>query len=116
MAGGIDQVKLIPFVFKRVINGNRMHTDSNSPLALQIHTIEQLGTEIALSDRPGFQQELIGQRALAVVDMGDDGKIPDQPGVGHAMPSVPWASIYSRSFYQFLPIALQSALLRFLFD
>jgi hypothetical protein len=51
-----------------------------------------------------------------VVDMGDDGKIPDQPGVGHAMPSVPWASIYSRPFYQFLPIALQSALLRFLFD
>jgi hypothetical protein len=53
-------------------------------LALQVHVVEELLAELAHGDRPGLEQELVGQRALAVVDVGDDREVADELGVeGH---------------------------------
>ena len=39
-----------------------------------------LGLEVALGDGAGLEQELVGERALAVVDVGDDGEVADVRG------------------------------------
>ena len=45
--------------------------------ALQVHVVEQLLAELALGDGAGHFEQPIGQRALAVVDVGDDREIAD---------------------------------------
>ena len=52
-----------------------MHADGDAAFAFEVHGVEGLGLEIALADRPGLEQELVGQGAFAVIDVGDDGEI-----------------------------------------
>jgi len=47
----------------------------NTLLALQIHVVEHLILHLALVERIRLFQQSVGQRTLAVVDMGDNTEI-----------------------------------------
>src|SRR5205085_11164571 len=51
--------------------------DRDPALPLQIHVIENLFLELAFGDGTGPHEQAVGKRALAVVDVSDDGEIPD---------------------------------------
>ena len=52
-----------------------MHANGDAPFTFQVHRVQGLGLEVALADRPGLEQELVGKGALAMIDVGDDGKV-----------------------------------------
>ena len=58
--------------------------DRDAALALDVHAVEVLGAHLALLDHPGDLEHAVGERRLAVVDVGDDAEVPDQRGVGRA--------------------------------
>ena len=74
----VDQVQLINLAVQRVIDGDGPGLDRDSALPLQVHIVEQLLAKLALGDGSRLQQELIGQRALAVIDVSDDREIADE--------------------------------------
>jgi hypothetical protein len=51
--------------------------DGDAHLALEVHIVEKLLAELAIGDGPQLQKEAVRERALAVVDVCDDGEIPD---------------------------------------
>jgi hypothetical protein len=63
-----------------VIDRDRVHADGDAAFALQVHAVERLGLDVALGDRAGLEQELVGQRALAVVDVRDDAEVANVRG------------------------------------
>ena len=84
VAGRVHQVQDVGLaVLRRVVEPHGLRLDGDAALALDVHRIEHLVVELALRHRPAAQQQPVGQRALAVVDMGDDREIADQRQVGH---------------------------------
>ena len=76
MAGGVDQVKLVVLaVFGVIAQRHRMRLNGNAPLPLQVHIIENLLLHIPLLHRTGQLQQSVRQSGLAVVNVGNDGKI-----------------------------------------
>ena len=61
-----------------VMHPDRMGLDGDTPLALQIHPVQQLLLKIARGNGPGQLQQPVGQRGFAVVDMRDDAEVADQ--------------------------------------
>jgi len=55
-----------------------MRLDRDAPLALEIHRVEHLGFHFAGLQGPGELEEPIGERRFPVIDVRDDGKIPDE--------------------------------------
>src|SRR6202043_2600802 len=51
--------------------------DGDAALALDVHRVEDLVAELALLDRAAALDQAVGQGGLAMVDVGDDAKIPD---------------------------------------
>ena len=66
-----------------MIDGDGVHADGDAAFPLEIHAVEELGLEFALVMVPGLEQELVGQRAFPVIDMGDDREIANILGRGH---------------------------------
>jgi hypothetical protein len=60
-----------------------VHLDSDAAFAFEVHIVEDLIAKLARRDGARFEEELIGQRGLAVIDVGDDRKIADQLRFGH---------------------------------
>ena len=84
MARRVHQVQDVGLaVLRRVVEPHGLRLDGDAALALDVHRIEHLVVELALGHRPAAHQQPVGQRALAVVDMGDDREIADQRQVGH---------------------------------
>ncbi len=81
VAGRVDQVQLVVLAVERVVDRDGAGLDGDAALALEVHVVEELLAELALGDRPRLEQELVGQRALAVVDVGDDREVADVFGV-----------------------------------
>jgi hypothetical protein len=78
MARRVDQVQLVlDAVFRLVIHARRLELDGNATLALEFHRVQKLVLHLALLDRIRDFQKTIGQRAFAVIDMGDDAEISD---------------------------------------
>ena len=76
--GRVDQVQLV----HAVVGGTEQHPhrlrlDRDAALALEIHRVEQLVAHVAVGHRLGDLQDAIGQRRLAVVDVGDDREVAD---------------------------------------
>ena len=79
MAGGIDQVELVGLaVVGLVVQPHGVGFDGDAALPLQVHRVEDLLHHLALGQRAGDFEQTVGQRRLAVVDMGNDGEIADQ--------------------------------------
>src|SRR2546421_5371345 len=79
MAGRVDEVELVSLaVLCRIRHADRLELDRDPTLPLQIHRVEDLVLHVALADRSRVLEEAVGQRRLAVVDVGDDAEVPHQ--------------------------------------
>ncbi len=87
VAGGVHQVELIGLaVLGGVVEADGLGLDGDAALALDVHVIKDLLAHLALGQPAGRLDQPVGQRRLAMVDMGDDGEIADQRKLGHAPP------------------------------
>ena len=75
MPGSVDQVQDIrlPFMFMLHLDGVAL--DGDAPLPLQLHVVQHLVLEVPFLQGSGEHQEAVGQRAFAMVDMGDDTEV-----------------------------------------
>ena len=79
VAWGVDEVDLVDVaIFGLVVHGDGMGLDRDAAFALQVHGVEHLLLHFALSNRASHLQEAVGNGRLAMVDMGDDGKIANK--------------------------------------
>ena len=81
---GVDEVELVFLaVVGLVAHAYGLAFDRDAALALDVHRVEELGLHIALGDGARHLEDAVGKRRFPVVDMGDDGEVPDMRGVGH---------------------------------
>ena len=79
----VDEVELVGLpVVGRVGDAHRVALDGDAALALDVHRVEQLRLHIALGHGVGELEDAVGDGRLAMVDVGDDGEVPD---VGDAL-------------------------------
>ena len=83
MTGGVDQVQAVGLAVLRLV-GQRggLRLDGDAAFLFQVHGIEHLRLHLALGQPAAMLDQAVGQRGLAMVDVGDDGKIADQV-LGH---------------------------------
>ncbi len=82
--GSVDQVEDVLFAaFAVVEHSDGLRLDRNPPLFFQFHRIEQLIAHFSRIDRSGMLQQPIRERALAVVDVGDNGEVSDTLRFAH---------------------------------
>ena len=78
MAGRVDQVEhVVLAVTRAVFEPHGLRLDGDAALALDVHGIEHLLLHLALLQPAGELDQPVGERRLAVVDMGDDREIAD---------------------------------------
>ena len=75
VAGRVDKVEHIIDTLMAIGHRDGRRLDRDAPLTLNIHAVEQLILEFTLRYRTRQKHDAVGQRALAVVDMGDYRKI-----------------------------------------
>ncbi len=79
VARGIDQVQAVNLAILRLVGQcSGLRLDGDAAFLFQIHGIEHLRFHLALGQAAAKLDQTVGQRGLAVVDMGNDGKIADQ--------------------------------------
>jgi hypothetical protein len=61
---------------------NGLALDSDAALALDVHAVEVLGAHVPVADDAGDAEHAVGERRLAVIDVGDDAEVADLRGVG----------------------------------
>ena len=75
---GIDEVEFVDFaVFRLVFEGCGLRLDGDAAFALKVHAVQDLFAHFSVGETPATLNESVGERGLAVVDVGDDRKIPD---------------------------------------
>ncbi len=78
MARRVDQVQhVILAVAGVVFEPHGLRLDRDAALALDVHRVEHLLLHLARFQPAGELDDAVGQRRLAVVDMGDDGEVAD---------------------------------------
>ena len=78
VAGRVHEVEDVGLaVLGSVFEPHRLRLDGDAALALDVHGIEHLLDHVALRHRPGLLDEPVGERRLAMVDMGDDREVSD---------------------------------------
>ena len=82
VAGGVDQMQdeFISGVGAAGDLPRQPHVlglDGDAALALDVHPVEVLGAHVPVRDDTGELQHPVGQRGLAVVDVGDDAEVPN---------------------------------------
>ena len=76
--GRVDQVEhVLLAVVARVVQPDRMRLDGDAALALEVHRVEHLRLHLARLQRAGDLEKAVGQRRLAVIDVGDDREVAD---------------------------------------
>ena len=83
VAGRVDQVQLVALP----AHTHRLGLDRDAALALQLHRVQHLLAHIALGDGVRQLEDAVGQRRLAVVDVGDDREVADLALVHIAPPA-----------------------------
>ena len=73
VAGRVDQVEDVALP----VDADVLGLDRDAPLALEIHRVEVLRAHVAGVDGAGDLEDPVGQRRLAVVDVGDDREVAD---------------------------------------
>jgi hypothetical protein len=87
VAGGVHQVELVGLaVLRGVVEAHGLRLDGDAALALDVHVIKDLLGHLARGQAAGELDQPVGQRRLAMVDMGDDRKIADQRKLSHPPP------------------------------
>ena len=86
VAGRVDEVQLVGLaVVGLVRQPHRRGLDGDPALALEVHAVEELRLALAIGERAGGVEQAVGQRRLAVIDVGDDGEVADECVVGVGM-------------------------------
>lgn len=72
MARRVDQVQRIGFSIARLVGqGSGLRLDGNAALTLQSHGVQDLGLHLAIRKSATQLNDAIGERAFAMVDVGD---------------------------------------------
>jgi hypothetical protein len=78
MARRVDQVEDINLaILGLVVQSHGLGLDGDAALLLDIHGIENLLAHLPVGQAAAGLDQPVGERRLAVVDMGDDGEIAD---------------------------------------
>ena len=78
VAGSVDQVQQIVLTVRgTVIERDRIALDGNAPFTFDIHRIEHLVVELTLRHATTGLDQSIGQSRLAVINVGDNAKVPN---------------------------------------
>ena len=86
VAGGIDEIHDIAVPLEAHV----LCLDRDTPLAFEIHRIEELGAHVARVYGARHLEETVGERRLPVVDMGDDAEAADAVEIGQGSHSRGW--------------------------
>src|SRR4030095_4534820 len=79
VSGGVDEVERVNLTVPRAIEQpDRVRLDGDAALALQVHRVEDLVDRLLGVHGPGQRQQPVGQRRLAVIDVGDDREVTDE--------------------------------------
>ena len=98
VARRVDQVQLVVFpIFRLVGEPDGLGLDRDPTLALEIHAVEHLALHLARLEPAAALDDPIGERRLAMIDMGDDRKVADALKVGHRRSGLPSWSASVRS-------------------
>ena len=82
VARGVDEVELVHFaVLGEVIHANGVGLDGDAALAFEVHGVEDLLLHLAGGERAGELEQAVGERGFAMIDVGDDGEVPDVGGI-----------------------------------
>ena len=74
----VDQIEDVHLaVIGFVGQPDRVRLDRDPALALEVHGVEDLRLHLARLQRARHLEKTVGQRRLAVVDVGDDGEVAD---------------------------------------
>ena len=74
----IDQVEDVDLAVVGLVGqANRVRLDGDAALALEVHAVEDLRLHLARLERARHLEKAVGQRRLAVVDVGDDREVAD---------------------------------------
>ena len=85
VAGRVHQVEDVGLaVLRRVVEADGLRLDGDAALALDVHVVEHLLDHVALGEAAGHLDDAVGQRRLAVVDVGDDREVSDLVPGSHA--------------------------------
>ena len=78
VARGVDEVEAVGLpVGGLVVHPDGPGLDGDAPLPLQVHIVQQLGGHLPLLHRAADFNHPVGQGGLAVINMGDNGKVSD---------------------------------------
>ena len=84
MARGVDEVQGVDLPVLRLIKQvDGPGLDGDAPFTLQVHIVQELVFHFPLGDGVALFQQAVRQGGLAVVDVGDDGKIADVGLIEH---------------------------------
>ena len=84
MARGVDKVQGIGFpIVGKIVQLDGGGLDGDAPLPLQIHGVKKLVGPLAAFHRVALVHQPVRQSGLAVVNVGDDGKIANSGLLGH---------------------------------
>jgi hypothetical protein len=78
VAGSVDHVERKRPVGRGPRHADRLRLDRDAALTLDVHAVEILRAHVAICDHAGDLQHAVGQRGLAMVDVGDDAEVADQ--------------------------------------
>ena len=78
MAWRVNKIQLVHFTILFPVDGDRPGFDRDAALTLDIQIVKNLRTKLSLRDRATFQQQLVCESALAVVDVGNDAEIANE--------------------------------------
>jgi predicted Mrr-cat superfamily restriction endonuclease len=76
VAGRVDEVEGVALP----VDAHVLRLDRDAALALEVHRVEVLAAHVARIDGAGDLEDAVGERALAVVDVGDDREVADACG------------------------------------
>ena len=78
VAGRVHEVENVGLaVLGLVFEADGVGLDGDAALALDVHRIEHLLDHVAFRHGSGLLDQPVGERRLAMVDMGDDGEVAD---------------------------------------
>ena len=84
MARRINEVQFVNLaVLRLVVQLHCPGLDGDAALPLQVHVVQQLAGHFSCGNGLTLFKQAVRQRGLAVVNMGDDGKVSDMRLIGH---------------------------------
>ena len=78
VSGRVDQVEVVDLaVTGLVAQGRGLGLDGDAALALDVHGVEHLGFHLPIGQPTAALDDAVSQRALAVIDVGNDREVAD---------------------------------------